>query len=532
MSDTSTGSAAYNSKTPVSVLADNLMRRVLRISDPGNPQHVAQGLSRAYPTETTELNEEIQGLPIGIPMPGVLMSAAPASIASRELVQAQNNIQRDLDFLTGSSQLKEVEVELEGWGETIRTWLADGAAAAAQALDAAARDRVFSARRYLLDYAWVSRLVGSQTPGLSIAYRRFARSLDEAAGLLLVSAGETLSQNNYNGDRLMLQAPASELGARADAAVAGLRNLLGSTQDSFGPSAWPWGLDAYRRLLERLENAGHGDIRVLLQENGLRAFTDELVDLASNTTGDGLRRLAATHVVALARVDRLIRVATDFGQESPPMAAFLSALTLFVDTFRGGSSTRLISLGRPLLSAAGLFTFGGLDAGTTRLQRLVQARAVIAQLNDVLFGVDLRLGAAETQFIADSCLYAIDIAIDLYAVGINPAGEGVIEQRAAAYGLFMWELLNSPQGLGALLPGPGSRPAVRPFLPIGTTWPPSDPAPTIYLLVSTLIDAINTLGLNGQLLPTISRTELQLPSGLGMPAVMPAAAHHDRKTIG
>jgi hypothetical protein len=160
--------------TPVSVLADNLMRRVLRINDPSNPAEVASGLGRAYPLESTELEEEIQGLPIGPLLPAVQPSAA-LSMAGSEMVQAQNNIRTDLDFLTQSSQLKEVQVELQSWGETIRTWLADGAAAATQALDASARDRVFSARRILLDYARVSRLVGALTPGLSIAYRRFAQ---------------------------------------------------------------------------------------------------------------------------------------------------------------------------------------------------------------------------------------------------------------------------------------------------------------------------------------------------------------------
>jgi hypothetical protein len=140
MSATNSSSAAFDGKTPVSVLADNLMRRVLRITDPRNPKEVAQGLGRAYPTESAELDEEIQGLPIGLPAPALILNGTPPSIASRELVQAQSNIQRDLDFLTGSSQLKEVQVELLGWGETIRTWLADGAAAAPQALDAAARD--------------------------------------------------------------------------------------------------------------------------------------------------------------------------------------------------------------------------------------------------------------------------------------------------------------------------------------------------------------------------------------------------------
>src|SRR6202035_4666478 len=98
-----------------------------------NLEEGAQRLGRACPGESAGCGEEIQGLPIGLPAPALMMTGAPASIASRELIQAQSNIQRDLDFLTGSSQLKEVQVELQGWGETIRTWLADGAAAAPQA---------------------------------------------------------------------------------------------------------------------------------------------------------------------------------------------------------------------------------------------------------------------------------------------------------------------------------------------------------------------------------------------------------------
>ena len=533
MSATTSTQAPSNGRTPVSVLADNLLRRALRISDPRNAQEVAQGLSRAYPGESSELDEEIQGLPIGLPAPSLLMNGDAPSIASRELIQAQNNIQRDLDFLTGSSQLKEIEVELLGWGETIRTWLADGAAAAPLALDAAARDRVFSARRYLLDYAWVSRLVGGQTPGLSIPYRRFARSLDEAAGLLLVSAGEALAQNNYSGDRLMLQAPASELSARADAASAALRNLSGSVQDAFSPTAWPWGLDSYRKLLERLESAGHGDIRVLLQENGLRAFTDELVDRASDVSGDGLRGLAATHVVALERIRRLIQVGVEFATDSPPLSAFLSALQLFVDTFRGGDATRLITLGRPLLSSAGLFTFGGLDPGTYTLQNLVQYRCMLAQLNDSLFGMDLTQADAEAQFVADSCLYAVDLAIDLYSVGVSPEGQGIIEQRAAAYGLFTWELLAGPTGLLSMFSARGSN-LPRPLLPTGSTWPPSAGAPSLNLLTGTLIAAINSLGLSGlprQIYPTIGNGAAPTVANVGPPSLTATTPDRDLRII-
>lgn len=55
---TANGNGTGNA-TPVSVLADNLMRRVLRINDPSNPAEVATGLGRAYPVESTALEEEI-----------------------------------------------------------------------------------------------------------------------------------------------------------------------------------------------------------------------------------------------------------------------------------------------------------------------------------------------------------------------------------------------------------------------------------------------------------------------------------------
>jgi hypothetical protein len=518
-----------NGATPVSVLADNLMRRVLRINDPSNPMEVAQGLSRAYPTESAELDEEIQGLPIGLPGPAFMPTMAP-SMAGRELAQAQAYIQRDLDFLTGSSQLKEVQVELQSWGETIRTWLADGAAAANQALDASARDRVFSARRILLDYARVSRLVGALTPGMSIPYRRFARSLDEASGLLLVSLGEALAQIGFSGDRQLLQAPASELSARADAAAAALRNLSGSVQDAFSPTAWPWGLDAYRRLLDQLQNAGHGDIRVLLTENGLRAFTDELINRASSVTGDGLRALAATHVVALERLDRLIQVGIPIANDSPPLAAFISALQLFKNTFRGGNAYRLIALGRPLLSSAGLYTYGGADRGTEALLKLVNWRSAIAQLNDSLFGLTLSDVDAQAQFEADTCLYSLDLAVDVYAVAGDPDDEGPIERRAAAYGLFMWQLLTqAADGLNALLNPPGRGPSLLPLGALDANNKPSQSGPTIVLLEYLLTQAISTLGLSGHH-QIYSVPEAPVPPNQ-LPAGFPALTNRQRELL-
>jgi hypothetical protein len=433
----------------IRVTADNMMRRVLRIQNPSDPREVAQGLGRAYPTESAELDDEIRGLPVAPPSSSSYQIMAPsASMTGLELAYAQDNIKRDLDFLVGSSQLKEVQVELQGWGETIRGWLGDGAAAAAQALDPNARDRVFSARRILVDYARVSRLVGAMTPGLSIAFRRLSRSLDEASGLLLVSLGETLAQVGFSGDRLLLQAPASELSARAEHAVSALRHLIGSELNGYARSGWDRGSNAYRLLLTEIESGGHSDIRVLLQENGLRAFADELINRASSVTGDGLRTLAATHGIALNRVDRLTLIAQQLQVDAPPLTNFIDALRLFVDSFMGGTTTRLIAIGRPLLSASWLYSSGSLDRGKTQtLISLVRGRAAAAQLSDTAFGLQLDEADAQTQFQLDTCLYALDLAIDLYAVGMETVVPVPIESRAAAYGLFVWQLLAQDGGI-------------------------------------------------------------------------------------
>ena len=50
-------------------------------------------------------------------------------------------------------RLKDIETELQGWGQAIRGIIADGTSAARLALDPRARDRMFGARRQLGDYA-------------------------------------------------------------------------------------------------------------------------------------------------------------------------------------------------------------------------------------------------------------------------------------------------------------------------------------------------------------------------------------------
>jgi len=431
-------------RSPLMVQLDNLIRRSLRISDPANPVEVAGGLRRLYRAEDAAIEREERGLPLLAPTP-LERPVAAAGPSGAEVEQAQADIENDLRFLTTSAQLKDIEAELQGWGQAIRGHVADGLANARQALDPRARDRAFAARRALGDYARMARFVGALTPGFSLPYRRLAQSLDQVAALLLVLAGEGLAQLGTGGGRFLLAAPASELVARRDAALVALRNLVGSAQESLDQATWPWGLRGYRDVMARLGQGAMADVRALFDENTLARMMDELIDRASSTTGRGLRALAATSRLALQRLERLVQVAASVNLQpgSPPVTTFLEAVQLFIDAFRGGGAARLVAIARPPIVAYGLYGFGGPDPATRRLQTLVVERGVLAQLLDCYPACDCCSGEVTCQVLLDKLLSDIDRAIDFYVQGDGADGEP--EVRAAAFGRLIDTFLGRAQ---------------------------------------------------------------------------------------
>src|SRR5262249_6471939 len=209
------------------------------------------------------------------------------------------------------------------WGYAIRNAVADGIGAARFALDPRQRERAFGSRRLLGDYARIARFVGALTPSMNLPYRRLAQSLDEVGAVMPLLMGEALANIGFSGGRFLLQVPASELQSRRDAVLYALRNLIGSTQEAYGPNDWPRGLVAYRQFIDRLETSGFADLKALFQENYLSRLMDELIDRASSTNVEGLRALGSTAQLAVERFRRLIlvgqRVVTP---EAPPLAAF------------------------------------------------------------------------------------------------------------------------------------------------------------------------------------------------------------------
>lgn len=445
-----TNTMLFGDRSASTQAVDNVLRRVLKVRDPADSGQVAKALLNRYSDQAGALQNERSGLPVV----GVA-AAAPIAVAAGltfgvEVAQAYDDFNRDMRSLIDDSQLKDIRAELDGWSRAIQLAADDGIASARMGLDARQRDRVFSARRHLGDYARLTRYVGALSPDNNSQYRKLAQSCDVLSGLMLVLAGDSLAAGGITRSSVVLQVPASDLVERRDAAVNALRMLVGSTQTAYGPNDWPRGLESYRRLLSAFDSAGQSDLRALFVEATLARTLDELIDLAAGNTADGLRALGTVALVTVERLQRLVSFAqatyfaTSSGgrrliAESPPLSAFLSALALFVEAFDGaGGAQRLLYIARPPIIFYGLYGFGGPDVATRRLLRLVELRGTLAEQIDCFLGCNC--DNITTQLMLDKTLFDVDRAIDLYCLGSDANGAGDPERRAAAYGAVILAL--------------------------------------------------------------------------------------------
>ncbi|HEX8224388.1 MAG TPA: hypothetical protein VF605_11290 [Allosphingosinicella sp.] len=438
--------ASSRSRSARTVAVDNFLRKTLRVGDPRNPDEIAKALLDRYPGEADRARREREGLAHSS-LPELTPAALMAGVAATaELAQAQDDLERDAQALVTSSQLKDIRIELSGWGRAVRRIADEGLAAARLALDAVQFDRALAARSQLGSYARLARYVGTLTDGAGGAFRRLAQSCDSLAGLILVAIGEGLAAAGITRGTSLVRVAAGELQSRRNAVVNALRSLAGSTEASFGVQEWPRGLESYRRLIRRLDVGGEAELRALIEESSLSAAMDDLVDLSAGANIGGLRELSTASALLLARFQRLIRycqsvaiddvdMADNDSPESPALAAFSSALQLFVDAFSGtGGGSRLLYVARPPIVIYGLYGAAGADAGAARLMKLTIARGALAEQIDCLSGCECDEGALRCQILADFLLFLIDRSIDAYAVGNEAAANGDPEKRAATYG--------------------------------------------------------------------------------------------------
>lgn len=437
--------APLASRSPQSIAVDNLLRRELRIADPNDPSQIAQGLLSRYPDTLDQMRREREGINYGAPETYAPPANGSAGATATELALAQDDLERDIATLTRSSELKEIDVELKGWGRAVRQAASDGLAAASMALDIVQSDRAMAARRVLGDYARMARYVGSLSADTGPYFRRFAQSCDVMASLILVGIGDGLAANGITRGTALIRVSASELQSRRNAVIQAFRTLTGTGMIPSGQDEYPRGLEAYRILTRQLEMAGQSDLRTLLDEASLASELDQLVDLAVGATSSGLRELTTASTIVVDRLGRLVNACRSFDlplgtsiapgtPDSPPMTYFASALQLFVDAFTTTTGGRLLFIARPPIIAYGLYGMAGPDEATDRLIKLTLARGAIAEQSDCFACCGCDLLTTGREVMLDYLLYRIDRAIDFYAVGYQPQGRSEPEVRAAALG--------------------------------------------------------------------------------------------------
>jgi hypothetical protein len=457
------------SRSPQSVVLDNVLRRELRLSDPRDPDQIANALLGYYPSVKDQMDRERNGFAYSDTPAMAPVAPQGRGATSSEIDQATDDLDRDLTSLTTSSELKDIRVELIGWSRAVRQAASDGLAAGALALDMVQFDRAMSARRTLCDYARLSRYVGAMSGDTSPFFRHFAQSCDVMAGLVLVTMGEGLAANGVTRGTAIVRVAAGDLQSRRNAVINALRNLTGSSEASLGQEDWPRGMEAYRNLVQQLEASGQTDLRTLLDESALAPALDQLVDLATGSTSSGLRELSTASTMLVQRLQQLlvygqVQIVPPGGNiaigspESPPLTAFLSALQLFIDAFTTTSSDRLLYLARPAIVTYGLYGMAGPDVATQRLINLAMMRGQIAEQIDCFANCGCDAATVRTEVLLDLLLYRVDRAIDSYAVGSDPDGLGSPEIRAGATAMLINTLLADPAFLGAPVPAPPALP--------------------------------------------------------------------------
>jgi hypothetical protein len=458
--------AAHNgaSGASASLALDNMLRNHLRVSNPRDPRQVADGLLAYYQDlpQAAGIRQEALGLPfLQAPPPATLPAKSSPSSSDAEFQIASGDVEKALQDLANNPLTNDITPEMQGWGDSVRTAILQGRAAARGGLDPTQRDKVIAVRRQLGEYARMARFVGSLSPGMTQNFRRLGRALDEVSAVLLVMLGESLASVGFASGYYLLQVPLQELQQRRDAVIYALRNFNGGAQQSYAPDDWPRGIDAYRRLYKWLEDQGQGDLRSLLLENEVASTMDTLITRAQNGTSEGLRALGVTAQIDIERFRRMVIVAPgcmagEHGHydRSPPLEAYMQALELFAETFKPAGGLRLLRIARPPILLYGLYNMNQLEQDNA-LFDLISVRGTLATIFDGLFPSNSARGV-QSQVLLDMLLLELDRGIDLLALGSGITEDGPTERRALALWSIIGVIVNVLTGkyLAGAIEGP------------------------------------------------------------------------------
>ncbi|MEM9970030.1 MAG: hypothetical protein AAF762_02870 [Pseudomonadota bacterium] len=346
-------------------------------------------------------------------------------------MQAKSDLDRDLAALVAAPQLKDIQPELQGWQRTLPQIVERGIGAARTAVNERNRAMAMAARQELGDYARLARLLGATTPEFNGAYRSLAKSIDQAAALVLVLSGETIAGRGFGGIAA-LPVPVADLSKRRDAVIAALHDLQNPDPVAHRSEDWPRALHALTSINQWLDSSGQGHLRALLDESYLASILDKLIETVGQSEATVLRGLSATSSVTITQLNRLLALLGQvINPASPPLARFRQALLLFVQSFRPDRGRRLILAARPPLMANGFYGLANTPEDASFIA-LMATRAQLAARLDCYLGCECDDGRVACQVVLDKMLYDIDRAIDRYIADVSEA-----TQRAAAYGVLM-----------------------------------------------------------------------------------------------
>jgi hypothetical protein len=429
--------AFSGNRSPASAAVDNVLRRSLKISNPYDPADVAKGLLARYRDEAEKIKREQQGLPFSLMQTQPPVAPLPNGSGRPEMRRASDTLEAALKELTTSPDLADIQPELSGWASMIRRACADGFASASYAIDAGERDRAFGARRSLGEFGRLARYAAAVNSCATEVYCRLAQACDLAANVMLVLIGDALGEAGITRSGAILQVPTATLESRRNGVVEALRNLLAPNaiddQDTL-----PRAQQAVLEIYDRLEEMGSPDLRVLLDEVYLARQLDDLIDLATGSTPDGLRALGTASAIIVQRLVRFLIIAEPIVvPPAPPAAVFFAELRLFTQGFEASrSGYRLPYLARSPLLVSGVAGGATFDAPTQRLLDVALRRTALADEIDCLC-CSCDEHDADELVLAAKVLFDVDRAIDLYGLGTDPLGRGGPELRAAAYGVII-----------------------------------------------------------------------------------------------
>ncbi|MBN9682408.1 MULTISPECIES: hypothetical protein [unclassified Corallococcus] len=424
---------------------DEFLRRQLGVSDARDPQAVVYALRKLYPTTAARLDDESRGQPIRVsatpepamtPMTGILDSPG-----QRRFRQERKALVDDLEIAVNLASNRDFKAPMCGWRDSILAELDEGEAAANLAVDPVSRDRAFYSIRKLGDTARVARLVGMVNPTVVQEFGRLAATIDDNATLLRILAGEALFRAGFDKGGTVFQVALQDLRQRREALINSLEQLT-ATSIQEGYDDWGDGQASYGKLLDQLRARGQSDLRAIVRPDAMSRLLDVLLNHAPRQNSEDMRGIASAVPVELIQLRRLRDVAgslldtstTSFSNSngtsrgvalnakvqgaSAPLAAFVEALTLFIDAFdRPNAGARLLNLVLPVP-----LTFRDLTGKEQELNDKFRERNDTQELiEDLLMDPSTSVEFWKELARLDRKLYHIDRIIDLFLLDYDEA---------------------------------------------------------------------------------------------------------------